>query len=63
MIKIIIQLEQEKAPANIFLKIGAWLNAYKNKVEDARVRTILEILLILKFEILLSAEFILLLIY
>ena len=52
------QPEQEMAPARIFLKIGAWLNAYKKKTDDAKVRTILEDLLIFRFETFESAEFI-----
>ena len=50
--------EQEKAPARIFLKIGVWPKAYKNKVDDARVIAILEALLTFKFETFANAEFI-----
>ena len=55
--------EQEKAPARIFLKIGAWPNAYKKKVDDARVIAILEALLTFKFETFANAEFIYSLMY
>ena len=47
----------------MFLKIGAWPNAYKKKVEEVRVIAILETLLTFKFEIFVNAEFIILLIY
>ena len=47
----------------MFLKIGAWPNAYKKKVEEVRVIAILETLLTFKFEIFVNAEFINLLIY
>ena len=50
--------EQEKAPAIIFLKIGAWPNAYKKKVDDVRVIAILEGLLSFKFDTFENAEFI-----
>ena len=62
-IQILFQPEQEKAPARMFLKIGACPNAYKKKVDDARVRTTLEDLLILKFETFENAEFIFSLFY
>ena len=52
------QPEQEKAPARIFLKIGALPKAYKKKVDDARVIAILEFLLTFKFETFANAEFI-----
>ena len=61
--KYFIQPEQEKAPPRIFLKIGAWTNEYKKKVDDARVRTILAPLLTFKFETLANAEFIFDIIY
>ena len=47
----------------MFLKIGAFPNAYKKKLDDARVMAILEDLLIFRFETFENAEFILLLIY
>ena len=47
----------------MFLKIGAWPNAYKKKVDEVRVIAILEALLTFKFEIFVNAEFIILLIY
>ncbi len=50
--------EQEKAPAIIFLKIGAWPKAYKKKVDDVRVIAILESLLSFKFDTFENAEFI-----
>ena len=50
--------EQEKAPARIFLKIGAWPIAYKKNVDDASVIAILETLLTFKFETFVNAEFI-----
>ena len=53
-----IQPEQEKAPANIFFKIGACPNAYKKKVDDVRVIAILESLLSFKFDTFENAEFI-----
>jgi len=40
------------------LKIGACHKAYKKKVDDARVITILEALLTFKFETFANAEFI-----
>ena len=42
----------------MFLKIGACPNAYKKKVDDARVMAILEPLLNFKFETFENAEFI-----
>ena len=50
--------EQEKALARIFFKIGAWLKAYKKKVDDMRVIAILESLLSFKFDTFENAEFI-----
>ena len=50
--------EHEKVPARMFLKIGAFPNAYKKKVDEARVMAILEPLLIFKFETFENAEFI-----
>ena len=50
--------EQEKAPAIIFLKIGAWPKAYKKKVDDVRVIAILDSLLSCKFDTFENAEFI-----
>ena len=47
----------------MFLKIGACPNAYKKKVDDARVMAILETLLTFKFETFVNAEFIYLLMY
>ncbi len=47
-----------KAPARIFLKIGACPNSYKKKVDDDRVIAILEILLSFKFDTTENAEFI-----
>ena len=40
------------------LKIGAWPNAYKKKVDDVRVIAILESLLSFKFDTFENAEFI-----
>ena len=45
------------------MKIGAWPNAYKKKVDDASVIAILEDLLTFKFETFVNAEFIHLLMY
>ena len=61
--KYYIHPEQENALERIFLKIGAWPNAYKKKVDDARVVTILKTLLTFRFEIFVNAEFIELLMF
>ena len=42
----------------MFLKIGAWPNAYIKKVDDRRVMAILETLLTFKLETFVNAEFI-----
>ena len=42
----------------MFLKIGAWPNAYKKKTDDANVRTILEVLFTFRFETFVSEEYI-----
>ena len=47
----------------IFLKIGAWPNAYKKKVDEARVSDIFETLLSFSFETLVKAEFIFLILF
>ena len=47
----------------MFLKIDAWLKAYKKKVDDARVIAILESLLSFKFDTFENAEFIYSLMY
>ena len=44
-------------PVRIFLKIGAWPNAYKKKVDDAIVIAILETLLTFKFDTFENVEF------
>ena len=56
--QIINYPEQENAPAKIFLKIGACPSAYKKKLEEAIVKTILDDLLNFKFETFVKAEFI-----
>ena len=45
-------------PARKFLKIGACPNEYKKKVDEARVKAILNDLLTFRFETLVNAEFI-----
>ena len=57
-----IQPEQEKAPARIFLKIGALTKAYKKNVDDAKVIATLESLLSFKLDTFENAEIINLLI-